>query len=307
MLFGNKEQRDLVLETAKNYADSIGVTLIFGAMVSSVSKNCHYPDSDYDSVFLYLKEDFPNQTYVLSSETEGDLIRKCYAEDEVFEYIPFWEATSFLHQMIEQTYKMESNWYHVNWVFMSPYTWDPYGMQNRLLPLLNHIFESKNEIAYRKEELRSHRRDLDRERASTKKYLRTVHAAATIEWCLKYPECPPMDLQSLLYGLNREYLWREISNILEKARDDARKYASPAFTRGVAKDDFRRPAIVTSYNLLLIEYIDEMVRDADAAAVSEKCTKKERAAVVDLMCQLIRRSVFENEPLQYIGKSEKGK
>ena len=50
VLFGNKEQRDLVLETAKNYADSIGVTLIFGAMVSSVSKNCHYPDSD---VFVF--------------------------------------------------------------------------------------------------------------------------------------------------------------------------------------------------------------------------------------------------------------
>lgn len=303
MLFGSEEQRKLVLETAERYAESMGVKLIFGAMVSSVSKNCHYPDSDYDAVFLYLKADFPERTYRLSEETERQLIKKYYAEDEVFECIPLWEATSFLHRLAEPFYKMDANWYHVNWVLMSPYTWDPYGIQNRLTPLLNRIFERKDEIAYRKEELRAQRENLEQEYAGVKRYMRAVHAAATIEWCLEYPECPPVDLQALLYGLNRESVWEEIEGVLERARDDARKYAEPAFSRGVAKRDFHRPAIVTPYHPALVEYIDGIAERADGTAVPERYTQEEREAVVKRMYQIIRRSVCRNEPLIYRGRS----
>lgn len=301
MLFGDKEQRAFILETAKRYADSIDVKLVFGAMVSSISKNCHYSDSDYDAAFLYLERDFPHRTHVLSERTEGELIKKCYAEDEVFEWIPFWEATAFLYQLADPFYKMDANWYHVNWVFMSPYTWDPYGIQNRLLPLMNRIFEGKDEIAYRKEELRLQRRDLGGEYAGAKKYLRAVHAAATIEWCFKYSECPPMDLQSLLYGLNRERVWEEIGKVLDQARSDARTYAEPAFAQGLLKRDFHRPAIMTPHNALLLEYIDRISERADSEMVPDKHGLRERVDTVELMYKIVYRSVFQNEPLLYRG------
>ena len=210
MLYGSKERQDLVLREAHQYAETIDATLIFGAMVGSVSKNIQYADSDYDTRFLYLRKDFPNKICIPSEMTEDELVKRYYPEDEVFEWIPFWEATSFLQFLVNPSFKDDFSvglYNIVGWTFQSPYVWDPYGLQNRLMPLINKIFRSDYEVAYHKMGIGLCWASIQCERAIAKDYLYAVHAAATIEWSIKYKEQHPINLETLLQELDHREIW----------------------------------------------------------------------------------------------------
>ena len=306
MLYGSLERQELTLREAHKYAESIGAKLIFGAMVGSVSKNVQYADSDYDTRFLYLREDFPEKICVPSEMTEDELVKRYYPEDEVFEWIPFWEATSFLQFLLTPSFKDDFSvglYNIVGWTFQSPYVWDPYGLQNRLLPLMNKIFRSDYEIAYHKKEIERYREGLRQERAVAKDYLYTVHAAATIEWSMEYQEQPPIDLETLLRGLGRDAVWEESKKLLDRARQEARA----AWTDGGSGMGSLHFKIFAPQNPLLLEYVDGMYDRAALGAARNKTggwmEKPEK--LVDRMYEIIYHSVFEREPLRYRGRSER--
>ena len=308
MLYGSEERQALVLREAYQYAETIGATLIFGAMVGSVSKNIQYADSDYDTRFLYLRNDFPNKICIPSEMTEDELVKRYYPEDEVFEWIPFWEATSFLQFLVNPSFKDDFSvglYNIVGWTFQSPYVWDPYGLQNRLMPLINNIFRSDYEIAYHKKEIGLYWENIQCERVVAKDYLYAVHAAATIEWSIKYREQPPINLETLLRGLGRREIWAESQKILNQARLDAR-------TRWNGESNKLQSLhfeIFTPHNPLLLEYVSQYyhIDDSQETGGQAKAPVGTPEEIVSDMYEIIYRSVFENEPLQYIGKSEKGK
>ena len=62
-------------------------------------------------------------------------------------------------------------------------------------------------------------------------------------------------------------------------------------------------------NPLLLEYIGQYYHIDDSKETGEqaKAPVGTPEEIVNDMYEIIYRSVFENEPLQYIGKSEKGK
>ena len=76
MLFGTLELQREVLEQAQKYAEKESMKLIFGAMVGSVSKGLHYADSDYDTRFLYLRNDFPEKICVPCEMQEKELVKR---------------------------------------------------------------------------------------------------------------------------------------------------------------------------------------------------------------------------------------
>ena len=308
MLYGSKERQDLVLREAHQYAETIDATLIFGAMVGSVSKNIQYADSDYDTRFLYLRKDFPNKICIPSEMTEDELVKRYYPEDEVFEWIPFWEATSFLLFLVNPSFKDDFSvglYNIVGWTFQSPYVWDPYGLQNRLMPLINKIFRSDYEVAYHKKEIGLCWESIQCERAIAKDYLYAVHAAATIEWSIKYQEQPPINLETLLRGLGHREIWAECQKILNQARLEARTM----WNGETNKLQSLHYEIFAPRNPLLLEYIGQYYHIDDSKETGEqaKAPVGTPEEIVNDMYEIIYRSVFENEPLQYIGKSEKGK
>ncbi len=304
MLYGSKERQALVLREAHQYAETIGAKLIFGAMVGSVSQNLQYADSDYDTRFLYLRKDFPDKICIPSEMTEDELVKRYYPENEVFEWIPFWEATSFLQFLLTPSFKDDFSvglYNIVGWTFQSPYVWDPYGLQNRLMPLINKIFRSDYEAAYHKKLLEEYWEGLQGERVVAKDYLYAVHAAATIEWSLKYQEQPPISLETLLRGLGHRDIWEESHKILNQARLDARTKweQKPGKLQSVHFEVF------TPRNPLLLEYINKYTHGNDVKETKSKTEDPMLAPekVVNDMYEIIYHSVFENEPLQYIGNS----
>lgn len=306
MLYGSRERQELALREAHQYAESIGAKLIFGAMVGSVSKDLQYADSDYDTRFLYLREDFPEKICVPSEMTEEELVKRYYPEDEVFEWIPFWEATSFLQFLLAPSFKDDFSvglYNIVGWTFQSPYVWDPYGLQNRLIPLINKIFRCDYEAAYHKKVIEKYREGLRLERVVTKDYLYAVHAAATIEWSLRYQEQPPISLETLLRGLGRNAVWEESKRLLDRARLEARE----GWKDGSSKMQSRHFEVFTAKNPLLLEYVDAMYLRADPKTVQNMTGgwMERPEELVNGMYEIIRRSVFENEPLRYKGRSER--
>lgn len=297
MLFGTKKQQESIMSEAKNYADTHGMKLIFGAMVGSVSKGLQYADSDYDTRFLYLREDFPQKICVPSQMKEEDLVKRYYTDGEVYEWIPFWEMTSFLQFLNEPSFKDDFSvglYNIVGWTFMSPYVWDPYGLQSKLMPLINSIYNSKYEVAYHNKILEKYKPEFREETVITKSYLYAVHAAATIEWSVMYNVQPPIDLQTLLLGLNHADIWTEIDKILQEARIRVRH----SFESGITELHDAHFTIVTSKNTIIEKYIEKIM---NLEYTDEKVDEKHCKHVISHMYQIIYRTVYESEGLLYGG------
>ena len=305
MLYGTLKQQEDVLEQATRYAEETGMKLIFGAMVCSVSKGLHYADSDYDTRFLYLRKDFPNKICVPSEMKEEELVKRYYPEGKIYEWIPFWEATSFLQFLVNPSFKNDFSvglYNIVGWTFQSPYVWDPYGLQSKIMPLINTIFNKEYEIAYHKGIINKYQNELENEFVITKSYLYSVHAAATIEWSVKYNVQPPVDLQTLLFGLNREDIWQETYGILTVAR----RNAEDNFRNKGAKLHGSHFDIMTPYNNTIVDYIKMINENINLENVKQVQEEKSKL-ILDDIYKIIYNSVFEREKLLYINKVDGNK
>ena len=296
MLFGTLEQQEDILEQAHGYAESTGIKLIFGAMVGSISKGLHYADSDYDTRFLYLRSDFPQKICIPSEMKEVELVKRYYPKDKIYEWIPFWEATSFLQFLVNPSFKNDFSvglYNIVGWTFQSPYIWDPYGLQSKIMPLINRIFNKDYEIRYHKMIIDKYWRELEQEVVISKSYLYSLHAAAIIEWSMEYNVQPPVDLQTLLYGLNRENLWEVAQAILSEARKMARRNFGDS-----TKLHDSHFAITTSYNRDICGYVKK-IREKAEHVNDERMQNEKARLTVNNLYKIIYSSVFESEEVLY--------
>ncbi len=295
MLFGTLELQREVLEQAQKYAEKESMKLIFGAMVGSVSKGLHYADSDYDTRFLYLRNDFPEKICVPCEMQEKELVKRYYPKNKVYEWIPFWEATSFLQFLINPSFKDDFSvglYNIVGWTFLSPYIWDPYGLQSKLMPLVNKIFCREYEISYHKKILDKYITEFGKDMVITKSYLYSVHAAATVEWSMKFNEQPPIHLQTLLYGLNRRKVWSAVKEILDNAREIAREnYANSSIKLHGSHFEVK-----SVYNKVIEEYVDGIISDSEWYHL-DGVIDVGGAKVVNDMYGIIYESVFRNEEI----------
>lgn len=300
MLFGTLEQQEDLLEQARKYAEETGIKLIFGAMVGSVSKGVHYADSDYDTRFLYLRKDFPDKICIPSEMKEEELVKRYYPKDKIYEWIPFWEATSFIQFLDNPSFKDDFSvglYNIVGWTFQSPYIWDPYGLQSKIMPLINAIFNKEYEIAYHRTIIQKYKNELEKEFVIVKSYLYSVHAAATIEWCMRFNLQPPIDLQTLLCGLQREDIWGEAYSMLIEARKKSREN----FIYGESKLHSTHFDIMTSYNNKLTGYI-KMIEEKSDLGINKSEKNKDNQVVLDNIYNIIYHSIFESENLLYGNK-----
>lgn len=297
MLYGDIKLQKEVLQEVNRYAKQEGIKPIFGAMVGSVSQGLQYPDSDYDTRFLYLRDDFPQKICKPVYMKEEELVKRYYPKDRVYEWIPFWEATSFFQFLTMPSFLNDFSvglYNIVGWTMMSPYIWDPYGLQSRLMPLIHKIFHPEYEIAYHRGELEKYSEEWGAENVIAKSYLYSVHAAATIEWSLKFREQPPIDLQTLLCGLHRYEVWKEAEKILEDARRAVQEgYEEQAID--LHKSHF---SIMTPYNAVIEGYIHEMrecVKENDPMEIDRSCDEEILKSIYDI----IHKAVFTDVKLLF--------
>lgn len=203
MLYGNKIIQEDVLSAVGKYSEENGIIPIFGAMVGSFSKGTNYMNSDYDTRFLYVKRNFPEEVYLPKKMREEEIKQRLYPGDNrIWEWIPFWEFSAFLQFLVEPSFLNDFScglYNIVGWTFKSPYIWDPYGLANKLLPLIDDIFVKEYEIQYHLRNIEKYYEwDTNKEEVIIKNYLDAIHSALTIEWCLQKDSQPPIYFETLL-------------------------------------------------------------------------------------------------------------
>lgn len=297
MLYGSYELQKEVLDDVFEYSRENNIKPIFGAMVGSISKGLHYADSDYDTRFLYLREDFPDKICIPKEMKEEELVKRYYFQNKIYEWIPFWEMTSFLQFLLCPSFKNDFSvglYNIVGWTFQSPYLWDPYGLQNKLMPLINQIFCEEYEIEYHKIIIEKYSKEFGKETVISKSYLYSVHSAATIEWADRYHVQPPINLQTLLLGLGKRDLWIEVEKILLDARCNVRKN----IVDGKTKMHDSHFVVRTKQNALIEDYVKSIYKKMETKHF-KRINKKEDTVIVNDMYCIIKEAVFSDEKLLY--------
>lgn len=222
MLYGDLQLQKQILKDAKKYADENELKIIFASMVGSISKGLEYSDSDYDTRFLYVRKDFPEKICIPSQMKEEELVKRYYPkEDLVYEWIPFWELTSFLQFLETPSFENDFSvglYNIVGWTFQSPYQWDPYGIRNKIMPLIDDIFIKEYEISYHLKEIeRWYQKENDE--IIAKNYMYALHAALTIDWSISRGTQPPIYFDTLLYSCCNSDFCQEASKMVQEAKE----------------------------------------------------------------------------------------
>lgn len=296
MLYGDKRLREQLMVEVKEYAKKNNMKIVFGAMVGSISKGLQYADSDYDTRFLFIREDFPDKINIPNMMKEEELVQRYYPkEPRRFEWIPFWELTSFLQFLDYPSFKDDFSvglYNIVGWTFLSPYLWDPYGLQNKLLPLINSLFIKEYELMYHLKFMEKYLGEFHKEgKIIAKSYLYLLHSALTIDWCLRKNGHPPI-YQSTLLSCCQPRLHTKAMQIIESAREES--YANNKMDKKELALHHSHFTILTDRDNEMDEYINsiylqgkKMLENFDISKVYTKNNKE----TINLMYQIIAESI----------------
>ena len=202
MLYGSEETKKIILKKTREIAAERGVTLLYGANVGSISQGLERYDSDYDTRFLYFNPSTPNDSRALDAISEDRLIYRYEPEDPSLFYdrIALWDMTAFLHYLCwpQIEGKVSYGLYNVvQWTFLTPYTWDPYGIGGKLIPLMRSIFHPDWAIAFYRSFIQEHFMPRSRE-IERREYLLAIRAAMSIQWIRRFQTFAPVHFSSLL-------------------------------------------------------------------------------------------------------------
>lgn len=229
MLFGGEKIQTDIVRDALAFAEEKGFLLIYGAMVGGCSKGLQYPDSDYDTRFLYLDK---NEKRIFSpwQEKEATLKHRKYFDDTVspYEWIPLWEATSFFQFLKNPSFdgKLSLGLYNIiGWTLQSPYTWDPYGLSEKVMPLVNAVFRKDYYIPFHVEEIYRFWNATD-DILLEKHYMYAVYEALCILYADKYNSFPPVYMKTLIMMLLEEKESDDILKMIHSAQNTAEEYCA---------------------------------------------------------------------------------
>ncbi len=203
MLYGNKNVRDIILEDVRRFELNGNRKVIFGAMVGSISKGVERYDSDYDTRFLYLDRDGSGgyKRWDRLDNLEEKNIHICsYPEDTTgfYDKVAYWEATSFFdflrNPILDGKYSV--GLYHiVGWTIKSPYIHDPYGLSNKIQPLLDAMFRIDYEIGYYRNYIE---KCLSRPNILMREYLYSAYYALAIQYMERHDTFAPYYFDTIL-------------------------------------------------------------------------------------------------------------
>lgn len=218
MLYGMKDNRDIILEKVKEFEEKYQKKVVFGSMVGSISKGVERFDSDYDTRFLYL--DKTETGYFRWDQLKEDIkesqIHQCYIpekDDLFYDKIAFWELTSFINFLRNPQLdrKFSVGLFHiVGWTLNSPYCWDPYGIKSKIVFLLDEMFQKSYEIQYYRNYIT---KCLQRKPCRLREYFYSCYYLIAIQYCLEYNRFPPIYFPTLLEYCKDDELKVEIERL----------------------------------------------------------------------------------------------
>lgn len=237
MIYGSEQFREEFLKDTFEYAEKNNWKVIFIGLVGSIGKGFPSADSDYDTRVLYLDNNAPGKIF-LPWEEKQELLKHQYylnkrelSDGKVWEWIPFWEATSFF-QFLKNPHFSDASEKHpgglyniLAWTMNSPYCWDPYGLQIKLKPLVDMAFRASVQLKYIRYEIERYYYKQNKESIPVKTYLRAIYSALSIDWILQnntfnlvylptlIATVCPKNLRTKIYAMMEDEFKRSVSYV----------------------------------------------------------------------------------------------
>lgn len=235
MFYGKEVTWKEILKHAEAIAEEQGMILVYGATMGSISRGIPALDSDYDIRFLFLKKDNPMKVWDPKKCLESDIVYRYFRDKNhrtdidityVYDRMAFWELTSFLQLLVEpqigtETWDKNGLYYVVEHTFLSPYTWDPYGIQQKVMPFIYRYAKPEYSVNHFREMIeKAYNNELKNGKMGAKDYLDALWAALSLQWIRKNGGPSPVDFGVLLTSVEesdvRKRLERWGQEIIEK-------------------------------------------------------------------------------------------
>lgn len=229
MLYGSHEIQNIILNEVNRIEDEKNIKVIAGAMLGSIAKGIPRYFSDYDTRFLYINKNFMDLNIedinLDIPKIEGEIVYRYFPTDEQLFYdrIPFWELTAFLNFL--RTPAIDSGisvgiYNMIPMTMLSPYIWDPYGVIEKIRPLIIEKANLLYEINYWLDYI--YARTTEDKYINLKKYLDIIHAILTLKWIIDKEQFAPIHIDSLLAVCNNDEIAKEVNklkDVLIKSRN----------------------------------------------------------------------------------------
>lgn len=274
MIYGSEKFREEFLKDTFEYAEKHNWKVIFIGLVGSIGKGFPSADSDYDTRVLYLDNNAPGKIF-LPWEEKQDLLKHQYylnenelSDGKVWEWIPFWEATSFF-QFLKDPHFSDTSEKHPGglynifaWTMNSPYCWDPYGFQVKLKPLIDLAFRAAIQLKYIRYEIEQYYYKQDKNIIPVKTYLRAIYSALSIDWILQNNTFNPAYLPTLISTVCPKNLREKIYAMME---DELKRSVSYVEKNGSMNLGATQHKLTMSHDQEIDAYIEKMYNLPDSA------------------------------------------
>ena len=198
MLYGDQNIRDEIMNDAMEIAREHEFQLVFAAVQGSISRGINRKESDYDIRFLYKKESMPFIDRERKYRECESVVRYYPQGNKIYDKIAFWDVETFVSFLINP--QLDDRGLSVGlynqffWTFSSPFTWDPFGLAGKLLPLANGVINKQWMFEYCCQYI-SERNVGDR--MPLRDYIYIIAAIWQMDWLMDIGTFPPLWLDSL--------------------------------------------------------------------------------------------------------------
>lgn len=190
------------------------IRCIFAGVVGSMATGLDFCNSDIDERVFFIHPDFP-KCKLKYGFSDNVFSVKSNKRNNIID-ISFWELSSSLDLLYFDgimTDKMVDNYEYCVRTLNSPYTWDPYGLQKKIEPIIDAIIKEYVLIRYFFNFIRDNKTQYNEIMARV--YLKIIYAAATIDWILTYDKNPPTNINTIVSMLNGDIRELIIDTIME--------------------------------------------------------------------------------------------
>lgn len=309
MLYGNSELQKKVIDVASREASKIGGISVFGSSVGSISFGTTRFDSDYDTRFLYYNPQTLQSIREGRPLREKDVVYRYYPQEEqVYEWIPLWDITALLYFLHEPRLDQKFSYGLYNlvpWTFYSPYSWDPYGLSQKLMPLANLIFDLDLASGYFRNFIQTEFHNEDGE-VLLREYLYSARAAISLEWLMETRSFAPVHLDTLLaYEADRE-----IVSIVRMLMEQMREWSVSVVKQKQEVKHKNSRALKTStipyLNAFITAQMDKITAVLEQKSMGAGKSPADCMKIVDHMFDLVLSAIQDQkDPIKGVNDGER--
>lgn len=282
MIFGSIEFQKELLKKIREIEIRENITVIYIGIVGSISRGITSLDSDYDVKCLFVRNDsFIEQE---KRHIESEIRFREFDNKKVYECIAFWEVSAFINFLAEPYIDSGNKydlWRNVMWLFMTPYSWDPLGIKEKIRRDLELCICLENEVIYHIK-IMGKLLDVEDHTYSRREVLRLLHAFLSIQWIKKRKEIPPINFLSLLSIIPEKELKDVYMKILVNNDVEMRNEPYKDMISG----------IVLLYEEMMLEYKDKEYNFSDVY---------KNKTYVNNMLNIIQTSISHPSIVQDVG------